>query len=160
MCQQGQFKKYAEYTRSLEQIGSKVPELVPKILSGRYKISHKNILDLAAMPENELREVNRRMNRSHKAYFKYSSSRKAIGSTTTQEQPTTPSIKNMPEFDPDAEVTELTLTIPSWVSSINRTQSHANLNIVSDSARNKLINVLCSLIDKAEDLLASIKEAE
>lgn len=156
----GTVQKYAVYTRSLEQIGSKVPELVPKILSGRYKISHKNIIDLANMPEDELREVNRRMNRSHKAYFKYSSSRKAIGSAAAEEQPVTPSIKNMPEFDPDAEVTELTLTIPSWVSSINRTQSHANLNIVSDTARNKLIKVLCSLIEKAEDLLASIKEAE
>lgn len=34
-------QKYAFYTRALEEIGRKEPKLVPKILSGQYKIAHK-----------------------------------------------------------------------------------------------------------------------
>lgn len=38
-----------------------------------------------------------------------------------------PAIKTMPAYDPDAEVAGLTLTIPSWMSSIDRTKSMAHL---------------------------------
>lgn len=58
----------------------------------------------------------------------------------------------MPAFDPDAEVAGLTLTIPSWVGSIERTRTKANLSIVSVQARDKLMDALISLIDKASEI--------
>ena len=54
---QGTVQKYAEYTRALEEVGRKLPELVPKILSGRYKISHKNLVELAGLNPEELRKM-------------------------------------------------------------------------------------------------------
>lgn len=150
----GTVLKYSIYTRALEQIGKKEPELVPKILSGRYKISHKNVVELSKLTSEELCKVNKRMNRSHNPYFQYSKTRNVIQTTPTA------SIKDMPTFDPDAEVTELTLTMPTWVSSIKRTQSNANLNIISTQAREKLTAELNTLIQTAEVMLALIKEVE
>jgi len=153
----GTVQKYAIYTRALETIGKKSPEMVPKILSGRYKISHANVVELAQKPPDELAKINRRMNRSNSPFFQYSQSRGALKVQDTPEG-FVPSIKEMPSFDPDAEVTELTLTMPSWVSSIKRTQSHANMSIVSENAKEKLISALNTLKETTEELLLSIEE--
>ena len=64
----------------------------------------------------------------------------------------------MPQYDPDAEITGLTLTIPSWASSIERTRSSTNLDVVSNTARNKLIDALNKLQDKVSEMLTAIKE--
>lgn len=151
-------QKYAVYTRALEEIGSKEPELVPKILSGRYKISHNNIVDMSKLSDDELKQINRRLNRSKNPYFKYSKSRETINKVLTEQE--TPRVKQMPEYDPDAEVTELTLTMPSWISSIKRTETNSNLKGISDTARIKLIDTLNNLKETVNEMLQLIKGAK
>lgn len=63
----------------------------------------------------------------------------------------------MPKFDPDASVTELYLTIPSWISSINRTQKNSDLSIISDNARSAVIQELKILIQEADKLLLQLE---
>ena len=67
-------------------------------------------------------------------------------------------IKNMPVFDPDAEVSSLAFTIPSWCSTIGRTQRCANLKCVSAVAKMRLIGQLETLKAQADVLLNSLKE--
>ena len=94
----------------------------------------------------------------------YSNARRVI--PPKAEQPPKPlytpnvSIKNMPEYDPDAEFSSLTLTIPSWVSSILRTQTIANLSEVTPQAKSKLVKGLIDLRKTVDDLLNMIKEVE
>ena len=64
----------------------------------------------------------------------------------------------MPDFDPDAEITGLTLTIPSWTSSINRTRNHTDLNSISLKARMNLQHALFILQATIDELLQDIKE--
>jgi hypothetical protein len=155
----GTVEKYAYYTRALEMIGSKEPELVPKILSGRFKISHSYILDMAKMGVEELREINARMNKKTTPVFHYSQSRSVVKQTDLPIPGAKQgNIKDMPEFDPDASITELTLTIPHWVGSIQRTQSHTDFSIISDGARKKLIEALTNLEEIAFELLILIQE--
>ena len=66
-------------------------------------------------------------------------------------------VKDMPEFDPDAEVTGLTLTIPSWAGSIERI-ARTNLGIVSETARIKLQSALTELQDCIGSMLSRIEE--
>lgn len=148
-------QKYARFTRALEIIGSKEPELVPKILSGRYKVSHNNIMELAELSSSELSKINKQLNRRRNPYFPYAQTRSVISQSTPD---TPPSIKDMPDFDPDALVTELSLTMPSWISSIQRTRNNANLSIITPQAREKLSTVLSSMKDIVEELLSAIKE--
>ena len=88
------------------------------------------------------------------AYIPYGVARTQLG----QVAPEPPvqlqtAIKNMPDFDPDAEITGLTLTIPSWASSISRTQSNISLK-----ARMNLEHALFNLQATIEELLRAIKE--
>lgn len=159
----GTVQKYAEYTRALEAIGKKDPELVPKILSGRYKISHNNIVALSRLTQPELRSVIRRIEQVQQPFIQYSTSRKEILSPSAQpqeesDQMVIPSVKDAPVFDPDAELTGLTLTIPSWGSSIERAMSNADLSLASNNAKYKLIDALTYLRVKIDDVLSAIKE--
>jgi hypothetical protein len=72
--------------------------------------------------------------------------------------PEIPVIKIMPAFDPDAEVTRLTLTIPSWTSSIERTRVTADLSTVSLAAKDQLESALGLLQSKVQEMIRSIKE--
>ena len=158
---QGTVQKYAMYTRALEEIGKTCPSLVPKILSGRYKISHKNLLELSRMSPEEMKKVVRKIEVTQQPFVKYNTTRQEVQRSVGQfgrVLNTGPSVKDMPAFDPDAEITGLTLTIPSWASSIDRTRSKADLSIVSDRARDRLAEALTELQGKVSEMLTALKE--
>ena len=158
---QGTVQKYAMYTRALEEIGKTCPSLVPKILSGRYKISHKNLLELSRMSPEEMKKVVRKIEVTQQPFVKYNTPRQEVQRSVGQfgrVLNTGPSVKDMPAFDPDAEIPGLTLTIPSWASSIDRTRSKADLSIVSDRARDRLAEALTELQGKVSEMLTALKE--
>lgn len=159
-------QKYAQYSKALDDITAHEPKLAAKILSGHYKISHKNVVELSKLSPEELRRINRRIdnNSASTPFIQYKKTRTVINNGKREpEQPVEPqgpSVKDMPEFDPDAEISSLTLTIPSWTSSIERTRDRANLGIVSDGARSKLRSVLRNLQVTVDEMLEAIKEGK
>ena len=79
---------------------------------------------------------------------------------TKERQPQIPihtGIKKMPEYNPDAEVTGLTLTIPTWGTSIHRVLDQSDLCSITPQARDKLILVLTDLQKAIEDLMKAVK---
>ena len=157
-------QKYAVYSKALDEIGQHEPKLVRKILSGAYKISHKNVVELSKRTPEEIRRVNRRIDRNPEPFIQYKRTRNAMHTGRREaipsDEPQGPSVTDMPAFDPDAEISSLTLTIPSWSSSIERTRNTANLSIVSSKARNNLIVALGRLQDTVDEMLSAIKEDE
>lgn len=158
----GTVQKYANYSRAIDEISKHEPKLTTKILSGNYKISHKNVVELSKLSPEEMKRVNRRIDRSSAPFVQYKRTRTVINSGKRDhdapDEPQGPSVKDMPSFDPDAEISSLTLTIPSWSSSIERTRSSADLSIVSSGARNQLIEALQSLQDAVDGMLTAIQE--
>lgn len=153
-------QKYAIYTKALLSIGSKYPEILPKILAGRLKLSHGRIVELSKLSATDLRRADFgeeqkpyriQMNQPHRG-------RPPKGSSGTQPIPVRPSVKDMPQYDPDAPAVELSLTVPSWTSSIQRAKKNIDANVVSDRAKEKLREVLGELIDTTAEILMLIKE--
>ncbi len=153
-------QKYGKYSRAVDEIGRKDPSLVPAILSGRYKISHDNLVELAGSRPYEVKKVGKRIEESGGGFVSFSDSRHDLLEIGRNRRLPSPqgSIKDMPEFDPDAEVTGLTLTIPSWSSSIERVRDRTDLSCISPKAKDKLITALSSLREHIEVLLDSIRE--
>ena len=143
----GTVEKYAIYSRAVDAIAKKEPTIVPKILSGQYKIAHKNIVELAKLSPKEIRKVEENIQKMQEPFVQYNKIRDVIASTVegTQDEEPAASIKDMPAFDPDADINVLSLTIPSWSSSIQRVYTKSNLSIVSKKARKKLIKELYNL---------------
>ena len=154
-------EKYASYTRALEAIGKKEPNLVPKILSGKYKISHSGVLELANLPASEVKGINRKLELNGPEFVRYQATRREIQTARQQNAPKqsdpVPSVKDMPAYDPDSEITVLTLTIPSWTSSISRVEKTADLSAVSSSAREDLSSALMDLQNSALHMLNLIR---
>ena len=156
----GTVEKYAAYAKAINEINRKEPIMAGKILSGRYKVSHTGVLSLAKRSAKELQDMNRRLEHSPQSFAKYQTTRREIQATSVPGRHVSenrPSVKDMPAYDPDAEVIGLTLTIPSWSSSINRI-AHSNLDIVSDGARLKLHHALLELQDIVNTMISAIKE--
>lgn len=155
--------KYSTYSQALDTLAQKEPEIVPRILSGQLKISQANVVELSTLPKADVQRLSQRLSSDNEySVRKQVRENKFPGQTT---QPPTPStqilsgqVKNMPAYDPDAELISLSLTIPSWVSSINRTRSMADLSLVSNNARVKLEMKLINLKDTVEDMLIVIRE--
>lgn len=157
----GTVQKYAKYSQAVRVIAQKAPELAPQILSGNYKISHENVVALSMMDAKEVQKLNRKIGQGTIPYIRYSESRKNfsedISSKSTSQIHEPAAIKAMPAFDPDSEVVGLTLTIPSWISSIERTKAAADLNIISIAAKSKLIDALEELQSKGQEMLRTIR---
>ena len=158
----GTVEKYSIYSRAIEEIGRKEPQMAAKILSGRYKVSHNGVLALAQRSPEEIRELNKRLEHTQQPFAKYQTTRKEIQGLqqmSKREPGKQVSVKDMPEYDPDAEVVGLTLTVPSWSSSIDRIV-HSDLNNVSESARVKIRQALLELMDTINALITALKEAK
>lgn len=155
-------QKYAKYSAALDAIAKSAPELVPHILSGTYKISFENILALAEMAPEDLKALSEKIGDNPFAFARYSESRRSLSpdlaSKTSVPVVDKPAIKSMPAYDPDAEVAGLTLTIPSWMSSIDRTKSMAHLEAISSTAKENLCVALTALEEKVQEMLTAIKE--
>ena len=67
-------------------------------------------------------------------------------------------IKDMPAFDPDAEINSLALTIPSWISSVNRTRSAARFSLLTSESRSQLEQQLLQLQKTVQMMLYALKE--
>ena len=155
-------QKYAKYSVALDAIAKTAPELIPHILSGTYKISFENIVALAEMAPAELKELSKKIGNNPYAFARYSDSRRSL-STEASSKPgiqaaEQPAIKTMPAYDPDAEVAGLTLTISSWMSSIERTRNMAHLASISPAAKENLQAALTALGEKVQEMLAAIEE--
>lgn len=159
----GSVQKYSIYARALTEIQKKCPTFVALILSGNCKVSHNYILDVSRMSAPEIQELANRLEKQNKPFLRFSNTRSIIQENIENalENPTTPtqpSVKDMPTFDPDASVTELTLTIPSWLGSMKRTNEHTDFNIVSDTAKAKLTTLLHEFGKALEDMISKMEK--
>ena len=158
----GTVEKYSVYARAIEEISRKEPRMASKILSGRYKVSHDGVLALAQRSAEELHDMNKRLEHTQQPYARYQTTRQEIQSMPAhrkRDPGKKPSVKDMPAYDPDAEVVGLTLTIPSWSSSIDRI-AHSNLDIVSDAARLQLHRALLELQEIINTMISAITEEQ
>ena len=158
----GAVQKYAVFSKALDAVGQSDPKLPGRVLSGTFKISHKNLVALSKMPPEEIRRIGASSEDLQHPFTSYSDTRKEF--VNIEDEPPTPMpetlppIKVTPKHDPDAEITGLTLTVPSWVSSIERARNHANMNAVSMDAKDRLEAVLLSLQEKVSEMLSDIRE--
>jgi len=146
-------KLYEKYTAAVDVLSDKNFEMAKKMLASEIKISHNNTVTLSKMTKEDIKQVETRL-------LDAPSGIQHLGKLTkvlSHNSPTV-SVKTMPDYDPDAELTSLALTIPSWVSSVCRSHKNADFQNASKGAKNNLAKHLTTLIEKAADTLAALRE--
>lgn len=154
--------KYGTYAKALDALAEKRANIVPKILAGQVKISHENIVELSTLPEPEVCQLCEQLESSPYGDVTYAEAREHLHGKVKHKANSAPpahSIKSMPAYDPDSEISSLALTIPSWVSTIKRTEELANLRGASQSAKERLKVQLTGLMETASAMYQAIEEA-
>ncbi len=149
---------YGKYSHAIDELTKIVPELVPKILSGEFKISRANVVELSQLPGATIKRLSQLLTDDEAEFL--GSLRKMVPERHRRlsGKHLAGSVKEMPEYDPDAEISGLTLTVPSWISSINRARAATDLNGTTASARLKLEQELLKLKETVDSILADMKE--
>jgi len=156
-------EKYGVYACALDALSKTVPEFMPKVLSNQIRISHESIIEFSQLSPKEVLRLSTYIFDNSNDHVGYSDIRNILPrrqnpiNQLTSTQPTG-SIKDMPTYDPDGEISSLTLTIPSWISSINRTRSIANFSEISNYACSNLEKELLELKETINIMLTVIKE--
>ncbi len=150
-------RKYESYTLALDMVRTHSPEFVDEHLAGRLQLSFEKVYKLASLPPDAAsNECLRLMTEPREAGLGSVKSRCGAkeGSTGTV---ATVSIKDMPVYDPDAEIVSLSLTIPSWVSSIIRVRGTSNMEETSTEARDRLKKELTGLKSTVDKMLYALR---
>lgn len=160
----GTVLKYSTYAKCLDSIRSKEEVLFSRILMGKLKVSHENIIEVSRLPKEDLRCLKTVLEENKIERIGYSEIRhelqwKRLPTSPPKEKPkANPAIRKMPKYDPDAEISSLTLTIPSWVSSIERSHKNTDFSKISASASNKLTRQLSILKRAIGNIEKTIEE--
>lgn len=160
-------EKYGRYAQAVDRIGQVEPGLIPHIMSGSVHIGQDNTIDLSKLSDRQIRAVAASIPYNNE----YELSREKIidilrrdkASAVEQAPVDIPpvqvkSVKDMPTYDPDAEISSLALTIPSWRSSIERARNGSNMDHVSGKAKAYLVHELTSLRNSVDLMLSIVQE--
>ena len=146
-------ESYGRFSRSLDQIEQKAPGLLSNVLAGSIRMSKDTVDLLAELPADKVDHINRVLNdhldQNHRMTV-YDTNRviKKVQTSehSSEDEPVImPGIKKMPAYDPDSGVNGLLLTVPTWISTIERIINQTDFEQVSESAKDKLIPTLREL---------------
>lgn len=161
--------KYAREYKHFENIYDKSPLVAKILLEERVLVSYETLGELAQLTSFEMNRAERYLQTLPHSYLDMTKLHKHIGThknydipkakrNRSKQQPDIkPQIKITPQYDPDAEVSSLALTIPSWISSINRTRNNVNFYAITDNARDKLRSELGQMIYSIRLLLNELE---
>ena len=164
----GTVLKYSRYAAAIDKIRIQEPQIVQRILSGAVKVSQENIAEISQLSADDLRILKHcftEKNRDHLSQseiwheLQWNRVHPTMPTSRKKKAQYDAQIKQMPEYDPDAELSSLSFTIPSWVRTIERTANNANFLASSESAKDKLRCQLRELAKAADYLYYQIREA-
>ena len=162
--------KYDIYARAVDDLKRKSPEIAEKILNGKLRVSHENIIELSRLPIEDINGLKRLLDSGSIDRIGYSQLRHELrwqrlptGKPDSrrikrEKESAEAGIKQMPATDPDAELESLKFTIPSWSKTISRTMELTDFPSTSVNARREVKMQLLNLTRKITRLLSQLEE--
>ena len=163
---------YKDIAKAVDMIAEKDARLSDMYLSGQLKIKKDDLDTIADLNRSQTRALTNLLIRQKKTICRSQDILDALSAQRNYEKEniaarerrrtaamgTQPSVKDMPAFDPDSEVASLSLTIPTWNTSIDRVFTNTDLRAISDKARTQLKAELLTLRDSVDLVLLAIEE--
>ena len=172
----GTVLKYSLYAAAVNYIYDTSDSLAVWILSGKIRVSHENILELSHLRPEELKNVARAITEEKISHLTFVDIRMAVkGKYTHKKAPVSrrereekkelenrnnATIRQMPVYDPDADVNSLCMTITSWVSSIERVNRSADFTSITTKALYELVRKLTILEETIKAMQKTLVERD
>ena len=167
----GTVLKYSVYAMAMNIIFDQSKDFALRILLSKTHVSHENVIELSRLAGDELRHVSSAVLANSTSHLTFSDIRNEVkyGYTQTKapvsrrerkEQKGTLNvgIRQMPAFNPDADVNSLCMTINSWISSIERVNLSTNFSKISSEATLELMRQLSTLDNTIKMIQKSLIE--
>lgn len=165
----GTVRKYAALANNLDRISKLSPFIFKIYLEESLLMSYEVIRIIARMEESKLISLERYFSTLDHVHVPPESIDSLLNKTMYAPEPkvpraysrsTIPIIKTMPVYDADSALSSLILTIPSWISSIERTENHADFAQISIEAKEKLLIQLLALTDAITNIKDRLEPKE
>ena len=147
-------RRYVRFGRQLDELEEMVPGIRIRILTGDLGVMIRHMPALVRMPEERIKEMvedkNCKMLLPPSEFIEKSEDKKEVRQKNNIHVET--GIKQMPEYDPDAELNGLRYTIPAWRKAILRTAVRTDFSRITDSGKEGLKQALRELVMEAECL--------
>ncbi len=124
------------------------------ILSEKANISFNCLMSMSKLSSDQLKYIADNM---FKSEFDLKEWIRSTNAKSDLSHRSGVSVKNTPVYDPDAEISSLSLTIPSWINSIEKTHG-AITGQISNTAAGILFDKLCDLSKSIEQIMKSVME--
>ena len=148
---------YAVYARRIEKLRKVSPEIAEKIIAGQYRVSQNSLAALTEMSTDAI-----------KAFFAHPETEspaqrcrfvfKHTPTILPDPKGAPLSVKDMPSYDPDADLTALTYTIPTWCETIKRVRLKPDIEAGTAEAKSRLADVLILLAQETGMLFDVVME--
>ena len=169
----GAVLKYNAFSTAIDTIIKNAEDFGQILLMEQVRVSHENTIELSRLSPSEIRHLANIVSGQrlrHLTYQdirqevknKHTNSRSTVSRTEKREQsnssPT--SIRQMPAYNPDADVNSLCMTIGSWVSSMDRVIHNVDFSTISSKALIDLVRQLTILEQTVAALRKSLAERD
>jgi hypothetical protein len=151
------------YSKSIERIQEFLPNIAADILNGKTRLSAKDTIVLAKMDFLEIHTVIERIESENTLVRIIIDEQKALRKKTNRpgrpvDEAPRASVKDMPPYNPDAQINALAYTIPSWISMAERTVVSSRFSETSSDARDRLLEELTKLASVTKNISLLLME--
>ena len=148
------------YATTVDTLRENVPDFIRDHLAGKISASYGRLNAMANLSRGHLLDECKLIydQESDEKPGTWKSRLLPLAENSEKEPTHTVSIKDMPAYDPDAEISSLTLTIPSWISSIDRVRQVCNISTTTYKARTRLERALTELNYTVQTMLHKVQE--
>lgn len=147
-------RRYVQFGRQIDKLEEMVPGIRIRILTGDMEVMIKHMPALIKMPVEQIKKMTEDKNCKAllppSEFLEKNEEKKEVHQKTSIHVET--GIKQMPEYDPDAELNGLRYTIPAWRKAILRTAIRTDFSRTTDNGKEGLKQALRGLVVEAECL--------
>ena len=167
----GTVMKYNVFSNAVNEIFNMNTVFAQRLLLGETRISHENIIELSRLMPEEIKAIANSVmedNVDHitlsyirnEVKWSHIQKRAPVSRRERKEQKISrhAAIRQMPQYNPDAEVNSLCMTIDSWISSIQRVHSSENFQKITNKASLQLMKKLSFLEHTINNIQESLVE--
>lgn len=164
---------YSLFAKHLNIIKGKYPDCFYMLITEELKYNYRNIQNISTLAPDELqslveyakehindskyKDINRQIMLIKRNTSKNNIEKISQVNVIHKSQDNLP-IKNIPAYDPDAELSSLVFTIPSWIGSTKRARKNTQIALTTKHTRDQLRDQLYELNDAITLMLMFIKE--
>jgi hypothetical protein len=159
------YRRFMTFKLAIDRLHQLVPEQMPRIIDGNARLSVGNTLTVSKWePDNirtALEKLQKRTASIKTVFAERPDQRYAVRQYTSNEaQEHKQTVKDTPAFDPEAQISGICYTIPSWVTAIDRVFTATEFADVSQNTRYRFVNELTVLRDIAQVVLEMLRESK